>query len=214
MRAIHFAGAAATFLAVACAAPVAAQGGHGHHNHAPPAAPAPGDSARWTEADVRFITHMIGHHGQAMEMARLAPQRAGAGAIHRLAERILNAQQDEIASMQTWLRDRGRPAPEPVPTERMQHQDGHAMMPGMLTPAQMNELEAARGPEFDRLFLTRMIEHHRGAVSMVSELFGSYGAGQDDTVFKLASDINVDQVTEIARMQRMLADLIFGSPSQ
>jgi uncharacterized protein (DUF305 family) len=87
------------------------------------------------------------------------------------------------------------------------------LMPGMLTEAQMRELDAARGREFDRLFLTYMIQHHRGATSMVTELFGSYGAGQDETVFKFASDVNVDQTTEIERMQRMLADLLFGESS-
>ncbi len=81
------------------------------------------------------------------------------------------------------------------------------MMPGMLTPAQMSQLEAARGPEFDRLFLTFMIQHHRGAVAMVKQLFGTPGAAQDETVFKFANDVNVDQTTEIARMERMLAAL-------
>ena len=80
-------------------------------------------------------------------------------------------------------------------------------MPGMLTEAQMKQLAESRGPEFDRLFLTFMIQHHRGAVSMVEELFGSQGAAQDEAVFKFASDVNVDQTTEIARMQRMLLAL-------
>ena len=87
------------------------------------------------------------------------------------------------------------------------------LMPGMLTLAQMTQLDAARGGEFDRLFLTFMIQHHRGAVSMVNMLFSSYGAGQDETVFKFASDVNVDQITEIERMERMLVDLMFESPS-
>jgi uncharacterized protein (DUF305 family) len=78
------------------------------------------------------------------------------------------------------------------------------LMPGMLTPEQMSQLDAARGPEFDRLFLTFMIQHHKGAVSMVQELFGTYGAGQDEIVFKFASDVNIDQTTEIARMEQML----------
>jgi uncharacterized protein (DUF305 family) len=87
------------------------------------------------------------------------------------------------------------------------------LMPGMLTAAQMKHLDEARGPEFDRLFLTFMIQHHRGAVSMVQQLFGSYGAAQDETVFKFANDVNVDQTTEIARMERMLAAQIFGAGS-
>ena len=80
-------------------------------------------------------------------------------------------------------------------------------MPGMLTPEQMRELDAARGREFDRLFLTDMIQHHRGAVTMVHDLFATDGAAQDEQAFKLASDIQVDQTTEIARMERMLAEL-------
>ena len=78
----------------------------------------------------------------------------------------------------------------------------------MLTEEQLRQLDAARGAEFDRLFLSSMIQHHRGAVTMVKELFGSYGAGQDEIVFKLASDVNVDQTTEIARMERMLVTLV------
>ena len=83
----------------------------------------------------------------------------------------------------------------------------------MLTAAQMQELDAARGAEFDRLFLVDMIQHHRGALSMVQELFGSYGAAQNESVFKLATDVNVDQETEIARMERMLVELVLGEGS-
>ena len=81
------------------------------------------------------------------------------------------------------------------------------LMPGMLTETQLAELDAARGPQFDQLFLTYMIQHHRGAVTMVRELFATYGAAQNETVFKFASDVSVDQSTEIARMERMLAAL-------
>jgi uncharacterized protein (DUF305 family) len=84
------------------------------------------------------------------------------------------------------------------------------LMPGMLTEEQMKELDAARGKEFDKLFLTGMIQHHKGAVQMVKELFDSYGAAQDDLVFKFASDVNVDQTTEIARMERMLIAINLG----
>jgi uncharacterized protein (DUF305 family) len=109
--------------------------------------------------------------------------------------------------MQQWLRDRGRPVPQ---GDHAGH--GH-LMPGMLTEAQMKELDEARGPEFDRLLLTFMIQHHRGAVAMVKELFGTQGAAQDETVFKFASDVNVDQSTEIARMERMLSALPDGEPA-
>jgi uncharacterized protein (DUF305 family) len=89
---------------------------------------------------------------------------------------------------------------------------GH-LMPGMLTEAQMQELKQAEGPEFDRLFLTYMIQHHRGAVAMVKQLYGTPGAAQDDTVFKFANDVGVDQTTEIARMERMLDSMPAGEPA-
>jgi uncharacterized protein (DUF305 family) len=173
------------------------------------------DSIRhpYTDADVEFMSHMIGHHAQAIAMSRWAPTHGASPAVRRLADRIINAQQDEIATMQTWLRDRLKPIPEATPDGIRMNMNGveHMMlMPGMLTPEQMKELDAARGPEFDRLFLVDMIQHHRGAVSMVKDLFGSYGAGQDETVFKFASDVNVDQTTEIARMEKILASVTLG----
>ncbi|HTJ22357.1 MAG TPA: DUF305 domain-containing protein [Gemmatimonadaceae bacterium] len=170
------------------------------------------DSARYpyTEADIHFMSGMIGHHAQAIKMAGWAPTHGASPTVLTLAERIINAQTDEIATMQQWLRDRRQPVPEPDPAGMKMNMGGmeHVMlMPGMLTPEQMQQLDAARGAEFDRLFLTDMIQHHRGAVRMVKELFESPGAGQDELVFKFASDVNVDQTTEIARMQRMLAVL-------
>ncbi len=175
-----------------------------------PAAAARPDSAGYpyTEADVRFMSAMIGHHSQAVVMAGWAATRGAGGSVRTLAERIVNGQQDEIASMQQWLRDRGRPVPETT------HGSGHQHhMPGMLTEAQMQQLAGASGPEFDRLFLTLMIQHHRGAVSMVRDLFGSRGAAQDETVFKFANDVHVDQSTEIARMERLLSALPGGERS-
>jgi uncharacterized protein (DUF305 family) len=173
------------------------------------------DSIRhpYTEADVQFMSHMIGHHAQAIAMSRWAPTHDASPTVRRLADRIINAQQDEIATMQNWLRDRLQPIPEATPGGMKMTMNGmeHMMlMPGMLTEEQMKQLDAARGPDFDRLFLTDMIQHHRGAVSMVKDLFGTYGAGQDETVFKFASDVNVDQTTEIARMEKMLAAINLG----
>ena len=170
------------------------------------------DSARYpyTEADIHFMSGMIGHHAQAIKMARWAPTHGASPSVLTLSERIINAQTDEIATMQQWLGDRRQPVPEPDPAGMKMKMGGmeHVMlMPGMLTPEQMDQLDAARGADFDRLFLTDMIQHHRGAVQMVKELFESPGAGQDELVFKFASDVNVDQTTEIARMQRMLAIL-------
>jgi uncharacterized protein (DUF305 family) len=169
------------------------------------------DSLRhpYTQADVDFMSHMIGHHAQALVMSGWAPTHGASQSVRILAERIINAQQDEIASMQRWLGDRGEPAPEAGSTGMtMQGHAQHQMlMPGMLTEAQMGQLDQARGPEFDRLFLTFMIQHHKGAVSMVKDLFGTTGAARDETVFKFANDVSVDQTTEVARMERMLAAL-------
>ena len=170
------------------------------------------DSARlpWTGADARFMTGMIGHHAQAIEMSRLAPSRTTTQSIRTLAARIINAQQDEIGIMQTWLADRRQPVPDPG-AGHGGHEGHSELMPGMLTPEQVLELERAEGEEFDRLFLVYMIQHHRGAVTMVEGLFSTPGAGQDETVFKFASDVNVDQTTEINRMLQMLLGL--GAPS-
>ena len=172
------------------------------------------DSARtlFTEADVHFMTGMIGHHAQALVMSALAPTNGANAEVQTLAARIINAQQDEIATMQQWLRDRGQPVPEVhiTGTTLMVHGAGdHDVMhmPGMLTPEQIQELDEARGTTFDRLFLTYMIQHHGGAVTMVDDLFNTDGAAQDEAAFKLASDIHVDQITEIARMERMLSML-------
>lgn len=156
---------------------------------------------RVSEADVRFMTGMIGHHAQALVMAGFATASNAGPQLRILTARIINAQKDEIALMQGWLADRNRPVPEVHDGGHMEHP---MQMPGMLSQEQLDELEAARGPDYDRLFLTYMIMHHEGAVSMVHELFGTDGAAQDDVAFKLASDIQVDQITEIARMRKML----------
>lgn len=170
---------------------------------------------QFTEADVDFMTGMIAHHAQALVMSNMAPTHGASASIQTLAARIINAQKDEIATMQNWLRSRAQPVPEVhiEGTSVMLHGvDGHhgadhADMPGMLTPEQLEELNQARGRDFDRLFLTFMIQHHRGAVTMVDELFATDGAVQDESVFKLASDIHVDQITEIERMGLMLNGL-------
>ncbi len=162
----------------------------------------------YTEADVRFMTGMIPHHAQALVISRLAPTHGASDQLQTLTARIINAQMDEIATMQKWLRDRDEPVPEfeiDGLTLTIHGGGDHAMhMPGMLTQDQIVELDQARGPSFDRLFLTYMIQHHRGAVSMVDDLFEAGGGNRDDLAFRLASDINVDQITEIARMERML----------
>lgn len=174
------------------------------------------DSARkpYTAADIHFMSTMIAHHAQAIDIARWAPTHGASRPLQILSERVINAQQDEIALMQQWLRERRLPVPQATATMPMGgagHE--HHRMPGMLSPAQLQQLDQARGKEFDRLFLTFMIQHHQGAVTMVKQLTSSQGAALDDTVFKLASDISADQTSEIDRMQQMLAELMFGPPS-
>jgi uncharacterized protein (DUF305 family) len=194
------------------------------------------DSARtnFTAADASFMSGMIHHHAQAIEMSRMAPTHGASENVQTLAARIINSQVDEIKLMSRWLRDRNQPVPA-VPvlgaaasapasaTHDMADMPGMAMtphadsgmvhMPGMLTSGQMKQLDAARGVEFDRLFLTFMMQHHRGAVSMVHDLFATAGAAQDATVFKFASDVQVDQTTEVRRMERMLLLLSLNGES-
>jgi uncharacterized protein (DUF305 family) len=220
--------AAVTVAVCGSANPLAAQATN------PPAANAPGelaaiakaraDSARYpyTAADVHFMTGMIAHHSQAILMASWAPTHGASSSVQTLAARITNAQRDEIATMQQWLRDRQQPVPDghagmkmvmTGPEMTMKGSDHQTLMPGMLTDPQLAQLDAARGPEFDRLFLTFMMQHHRGALTMVKQLFDTYGAAQDELIFKFASDVNVDQTTEIARMERMLVAQMFQTVS-
>ena len=209
--------AAVAVAIIAAATPLAAQGVTSSpsrasamaQGQAAATAKARADSARYPyiTADVNFMSGMIHHHAQAIVMAKMAPAHGSSPAVRTLCERIINAQQDEIAAMQRWLRDRSQVVPEATATGMKMVMNGmeHEMlMPGMLSDAQMKELDAATGRDFDRLFLAGMIQHHKGAVSMVSDLFNTYGAGQDELIFKFASDVQVDQTTEIARMQRML----------
>lgn len=153
---------------------------------------------------------MIGHHAQAIVMARLAPAHGASSSIRILAERIAVSQDDEIRFMQGWLRKRNERVPMPnldVAPEHFHHASDHDMMPGMLTPPQMDSLAKAQGAEFDRLFLRYMIQHHDGALTMLDKLFAAPGAGQDAEVFRFASDVGADQTTEIERMQLMLDEM-------
>lgn len=172
---------------------------------APAAAPAPGPRAN--PADVQFISGMIHHHAQALVMAELARTHGESPAVRTLSERIHVSQTDEIRLMQLWLADHGEPVPEPSPTGMRMEMGGveHDMlMPGMLSAEQVAQLRAARGAEFDRLFLAFMIQHHEGALEMVDALFSAHGGGVDDTIYKIASDTFADQGAEIDRMQRLL----------
>jgi len=178
-----------------------------------PAAPAQADGGRpsYTAADVHFVAGMIGHHAQAIQMAGWAPSHGAGPAVRVLCERIVVAQTDEIAFAQRWLREHNEFVPPADPRGHVMPGMDHPMlMPGMLTPDQMAQLDAARGPEFDRRFLTFMIQHHRGAITMVNELLRAPGAAQDGPVFRFAADVNADQTTEIDRMSRM-RDALTGS---
>ena len=170
-----------------------------------------GGRPAYTRADVEFMSGMIPHHAQAVLIAGWAHSHGASASIRALTERIVVAQRDEIEFMQGWLRERG----EAVPAAELSHQSmpgmGHHLMPGMLTPAELAELDRARGVDFDRRFLQAMIRHHEGAIAMVEKLFGSHGAAQDDNVFKFASDVHVDQITEIEFMSAMLAALTSGT---
>jgi uncharacterized protein (DUF305 family) len=170
------------------------------------------DSIRrpYTAADITFMSGMISHHAQAVKMAGWAASHDASKSLQIFCGRIAMAQTAEIGLMQAWLKDRNQTVPEADPRGmkmQMGGQDHIMLMPGMLSEAQMAQLDAARGVEFDRLFLTFMIQHHKGAITMVDTLFGTDGAGQDEIVFKFANDVQADQSTEIDRMEQMLAAL-------
>ncbi len=170
------------------------------------------DSIRrpYTKADIDFMSGMIGHHAQAVVMANWAPSHGASPAVAMVCSRIALGQTAEIGLMQQWLGERGLSVPQADPKGLKMTMNGHEMymtMPGMLTEAQMNQLDAARGRAFDSLFLTYMIQHHEGALIMVDTLFATPGAAQDETVFKFATNVQADQTVEIDRMQQMLDQL-------
>ncbi|MEP6729903.1 MAG: DUF305 domain-containing protein [bacterium] len=170
-------------------------------------AQAPAPSAN-NPADVHFMTGMIPHHAQAVLIAGWAESHGSRSDVRVLCERIVVGQRDEIALMQYWLRQHGEPVPDAKATHmkmKMNGMDHDMLMPGMLNDEQLAALDKARGADFDRLFLEAMIAHHSGAVSMVDDLLASVGAGNDDMVYRFASDVYADQTTEIERMTKMLA---------
>jgi uncharacterized protein (DUF305 family) len=158
--------------------------------------------------DVEFMTGMIPHHAQAILISKWAPTHGASAELQRMCERIIVSQSQEIGIIQGWLRERGKPVPAADATHHRMTMGGmtHDMlMPGMLSPEELAKLDAARGNDFDKLFLEYMIKHHNGAVSMVDELIKKNGGGVDELVFKMAGDIYADQTTEVDRMQKMLA---------
>ena len=188
-------------------------------------APLPAQTARTADsakapnpADVKFMTDMIAHHAQAVVIGKWVPSHGTSEELKTLASRVVLSQKDEIALMSNWLRDHGQPVPEVDTTgaglHGMSGMAGMHDMPhmaGMLSHDQLVELDSTRGPAFDQLWLRDMIGHHKGALTMVHDLFESEGAARDDGVYTLASNIEYDQSTEIERMQKMLAAMLVES---
>ena len=202
----------AAMAVVAIAAAVSAPTGGAAQAVAKSAAAASG--AKYTAADVQFMQGMIHHHAQAVIMAAMAPSHGAGKQLSVFCRKVMVSQRDEILLMQTWLKDHGEtvPSPSTAPAHNMAGmnmpmEDHTVMMPGMLSAEQMATLEKARGVDFDRYFLTYMIQHHEGALTMVATLFNAPGAGQTPEVFGFASGVDADQRGEIERMQQMLATL-------
>jgi len=155
---------------------------------------------------------MIMHHAQAVEMTGLINDRTNNKELRLLGARISHSQADEMKYMEQWLKIRGEATSMPMPS--MQHTPGmdmskhqHQMlMPGMLTEEQMDALKKAKAGEFDRLFLQGMIQHHKGALVMVEELFNTAGSGQDSQLFNFATDVDSGQRAEIRIMEKMLGE--------
>jgi uncharacterized protein (DUF305 family) len=165
------------------------------------------------EADTKFMQGMIMHHSQAVEMTALMPTRTHNKELLALGKRISISQTDEMKYMKQWLEERGKPIDMEHDMSHMNHMAGmdHSkmapmMMPGMLTPEQMKALAKATGPTFDRLFLTGMIQHHTGALTMVRDLFNTPAAGQDGQLYDFSTDVDNTQTAEIKIMQGMLKE--------
>ena len=175
-------------------------------NRLPPSTTA--QAPQRSQADIEFMQGMIMHHGQAVEMTALIPSHTENKEISSLGARIGLSQADEMKFMKRWLVARGEPVSMAMPGMPDMDMSGNPMqaMPGMLTPEQMDRLRQAKGAEFDRLFLTGMIQHHNGALVMVKQLFDTPGAGQDADLFDFATDADNTQRAEIGIMQNMLKE--------
>ncbi len=161
--------------------------------------------ASYLPADVAFMQHMIVHHQQAVDMAKLVKDRTNTEDLKTIAGRIESSQADEITFMQTWLKERGEPTEDPAMKGHAEHM--HHMMKGMASPEDMKALAAAKGADFDRQFLTLMIAHHDGALDMVEELLDEEGTAADPVLFQFVGDVESEQKTEIGRMDKLLAKL-------
>lgn len=157
--------------------------------------------------DVEFMQGMIMHHAQAVEMTAMINSRSTNNDLRLLGARISHSQSSEINFMRRWLEARGQPTSMPMPDMPGMDMSKHQMlMPGMLSQKQMEALKEAKGAEFDRLFLSGMIQHHNGALIMVKDLFDTAGAGQDAELFNFATDVDSGQRAEIRVMQNMLGE--------
>jgi uncharacterized protein (DUF305 family) len=159
-----------------------------------------------SQAEVEFMQGMIMHHAQAVEMTALISSHTENKDLRSLGARISSSQSSEINFMKRWLAARGEPISMPMPKMKDMDMPARpmALMPGMLTPEQMEALRKAKGADFDHLFLTGMIQHHNGALTMVKDLFDTAGAGQDAELFDFATDVDSGQRAEIRIMQGML----------
>jgi uncharacterized protein (DUF305 family) len=157
-------------------------------------------------ADAQFVSDMIVHHAQALDMVELLKVRTRRQDMRLLGQRIAISQRDEIEMMRMWLLRRGEALPDSN-AHNLNGAHAHAAMPSMLTPEQMNALAAANGLAFDRLFLQGMIRHHQGALDMVRELRKTSGAAEEPALFDFTASVVADQSAEIARMQDMVARL-------
>jgi len=216
--------AALALLAASIGASVQLRAQAGSQRTSQSGAAAPHD---YVQADVDFVQGMIIHHAQAVVMSDWAPTHGASQRLQVLCKRIALSQRDEITMMQTWLEQRHLATPDPLhmlhPTAGPIHDrsgmnmpgmdmgDHMMMMTGMLTPAEMRQLDSAHGPTFDHLYLTGMIKHHQGALDMVAKLFATPGAGQQPELFSFATDVDAGQRAEMARMEAMLKTL---TPSQ
>lgn len=161
--------------------------------------------ASYLPADVAFMQHMIVHHQQAVDMAKLVKDRTNTEELKTIAGRIESSQADEITFMQTWLKERSEPTEDPAMKGHAEHM--HHMMKGMASPEDMKALAAAKGADFDRQFLTLMIAHHDGALDMVEDLLDEEGTAADPVLFQFVGDVESEQKTEIGRMDKLLAKL-------
>ena len=171
----------------------------------------------FTKGDAAFMQGMIHHHAQALMMAAMATSHGASDRVALLSKKISLAQRDEIGFMRVWLQFRKQEVPDTAPHSMVMSMPGMDMsssnMPGMLTEAQMKALDAANGVQFDRLFLTGMIQHHRGAIKMVGDLVNHPPSGQESEIFRFITDVDADQRAEIDVMQQMLYNLP-GSTAQ